>query len=61
LYDYDGHLLVTWRDDAGREKFSAAMTAAWRDRVGDGRILHLIPSEDAYDYQEDVVDNGSNE
>jgi hypothetical protein len=58
LYDYDDHLLVTWRDRAARLAFSAMLTDAWHERVADGRILHLIPSDDGYDYQEDVVDNG---
>jgi predicted restriction endonuclease len=61
LYDYDDNLLASWRDHAARLAFSGTLTAAWRDRVEEGRILHLILSNDGYDYQEDVVDNGADD
>jgi hypothetical protein len=59
LYDYDGHLLATWRNTDARERYAGALTAAWRARMGGSSILHLVPSDDDYDYQEDVVDNGA--
>lgn len=61
LYDHDEQLLVTWRDCMARMAFSTMLTTAWRDHSEGGQILHLIPSDDGYDYQEDVVDNGAEE
>ena len=59
LYDYAGQLLASWRDAAARAASSNALGAAWRSRMGDASLLHLVPSEEDYDYQEDVVDNGA--
>lgn len=61
LYNYDGQLLATWRDPAAREVGAEALTGAWQERMGETRILHLVPTEEDYDYQEDVVDNGADE
>jgi len=57
LYNHDGQLLATWRDAAARDRFAASLTASWQARTGNGRILNLAPSDEGYDYQEDVVDS----
>jgi hypothetical protein len=58
LYDHDGQLLATWRDEAGRASFGPALTAAWHEAMGsDAGILNLVPTDEGYDYQEDVMDN----
>jgi hypothetical protein len=59
LYNYDGQLLATWQDADAREAGSSALSAAWQERMGESWILHLVPSDEDYDYQEDVVDNGA--
>ena len=50
-----------WRDADARVTGADALTAAWQERMGETRILHLVPTEEDYDYQEDVVDNGADE
>jgi hypothetical protein len=59
LYAYDGELVATWRDFASREAGLPALSAAWQACMGDTRMLHLVPHDEDYDYQEDVVDNGT--
>lgn len=61
LSNYDGRLLATWRDAAARQISRQALGDAWKDRTGDGTVLHLVPSDEEYDYQEDVVDNGADD
>lgn len=58
LYNHDGQLLATWQDEAVRAAFAVALTAAWRNAMGDDAgILNLVPTDEGYDYQEDVIDN----
>ncbi len=61
LYTHNDELIATWRARPDRATWSEMLSAAWRDKVGESRILHLIPTDDDYDFQEDVVDNGADE
>jgi len=57
LYDYDGHLIATWRTTEGRRLHAHALSCAWQARMGDRPVLHLVPSQDDYDFIEDVMDS----
>jgi hypothetical protein len=57
LHDFNGQLWVTWKDGASRTGFAQFIDQSWRALGETGPILHLIPVDDAYDYQEDVINN----
>ena len=57
LYYHDKQLLVTWRDASARDLGANALGAVWRARSAGSQILHLLPLDEDYDYQEDVADD----
>ncbi len=57
LHDYEGQLWATWSSDGARDRFGSALSELWRQRHPDGKALNLSPSEEAYDFQEDVINN----
>jgi hypothetical protein len=59
LLDYDGQLWATWRDTAARAAGAGGLTRAWAEAGGERGALHLVPSEEDYDYQEDCMNDGS--
>jgi hypothetical protein len=59
LLDYDGQLWATWRTLAGRDAGSAALSQAWEDVGGERGALHLLRSDDDYDYQDDCMNDAS--
>jgi hypothetical protein len=59
LLDYDGQLWATWRTIAGRDAGSAAFSQAWEDVGGERGALHLLRSDDDYDYQDDCMNDAS--
>jgi hypothetical protein len=59
LLDYDGQLWATWRTLAGRDAGSTALSKAWDDVGGERGCLHLLRSDDDYDYQDDCMNDAS--
>lgn len=59
LLDYEGQLWATWRTAAGRDAGSAALSQAWHELGAERGALHLLRSGDAYDYQEDCMNDAS--
>lgn len=59
LLDHDGRLWATWRDDKARRAGSTLLTRAWAETGGEDGALHLIRSDDDYDYQEDCMNDAS--
>jgi hypothetical protein len=59
LLDYDGQLWATWRTAAARDAGSALLSQAWKDVGGERGALHLVRSDDDYDYQEDCMNDAS--
>ncbi|MCT2401217.1 hypothetical protein [Novosphingobium mangrovi (ex Huang et al. 2023)] len=57
LYMHEGQLLATWKCRKDLKSGSAALDAAWHAEEGEGTILHLVPSDAEYDYQEEVMEN----
>ena len=57
MYNHDGQLLATWRNTEARDLFAPALTAAWQDAMDGAGILNLVPTDEQYDYQEDVMEN----
>lgn len=59
LLDYEGQLWATWRTFACRDAGSAMLSQAWVDVGGERGALHLVRSDDAYDYQDDCMNDAS--
>ena len=59
LLDYDGQLWATWRNAAARSAGAGGLTRAWAQAGGERGALHLVPSEEDYDYQEDCMNDAS--
>ncbi len=59
LTDYDGQLWITWRTPAGRDAASAMLSQAWDELGGERGALHLVRSDDSYDYQSDCMNDAS--
>jgi hypothetical protein len=57
LHYFNGQLWATWKDDASRSKFARTIDLAWRALPETGPTVHLIPSDESYDYQENVMNN----
>lgn len=57
LHYFNGQLWATWKDEAAREKFARTVDAAWLELPESGPTLHLVPSDEAYDFQENVMNN----
>jgi hypothetical protein len=57
LHYFNGQLWATWKDDATRARFSRSLDAAWTDLAESGSTLHLVPSDEAYDFQENIMNN----
>jgi hypothetical protein len=61
LNDFNGQLWATWKDDASRTRFARLIDQTWRARGETGPTLHLIPADESYDYQEDVINNADSD
>ncbi len=59
LLDYEDQLWATWRDRDARAAGAGFLTRAWTQAGGIRGALHLVPSEDDYDYQEDCMNDAS--
>ena len=59
LVDFDGRLLATWHSEAARSNHAAALTKAWSQITGSDGALHLVPTDEDYDYQEDCMNDPS--
>jgi hypothetical protein len=59
LLDYDGQLWATWRTPSGRDAGSALLSHAWEKLGGERGALHLLRSDDAYDYQDQCMNDAS--
>ena len=59
LLGYEGQLWATWRTFVGRDAGSAMLSQAWEDVGGERGTRHLIRSDDAYDYQDDCMNDAS--
>jgi len=59
LTDYDGQLWATWRTPKGRDTASAILSQAWDDLGGERGALHLVRTDDGYDYQSDCMNEAS--
>jgi hypothetical protein len=57
LNGFNGQLWATWKDDASRTRFARLIDQSWRALGETGPTLHLIPVDESYDYQEDVINN----
>jgi hypothetical protein len=57
LNAFNGQLWVTWKDDASRATFARIIDQSWRALDETGPTIHLIPLDESYDYQEDVMNN----
>jgi hypothetical protein len=61
LNDFNGQLWATWKDDASRTRFAPLLDQTWRALGETGPTLHLIPVDESYDYQEDVINNADSD
>ena len=52
---YDDSVWVIWTDDASRARCSAILDETWRALGATSTVLHLIPCDEPYDYEEDVM------
>jgi hypothetical protein len=50
-------LWVTWKDEASRAKWSRVIDRNWRALGQTGPTIHLVPADETYDYQDDVMNN----
>ena len=57
LVDYDGQLWVTWRDVEARRSGAQALASAWGRLGGERGALHLVRSDEDFDYQEDCMND----
>jgi hypothetical protein len=57
LLYFNGQLWATWKDELTRTKFSHLVDEVWRELPELGSTLHLVPSDEAYDFQENVMNN----
>jgi hypothetical protein len=57
LHDFNGQLWMTWKNEVSRSQFAAVFDQHWQALGETGPTIHLIPVDDAYDYQEDVINN----
>jgi hypothetical protein len=57
LHDFNGQLWVTWKNNVSRTEFAPVIDQNWRALGETGPTIHLIPVDDSYDYQEDVINN----
>jgi hypothetical protein len=55
MVDFDDQLWTTWRSPDDRTAFSALVDHAWAEGSGSRGTLHLIRSDEDYDYQEDCM------
>jgi hypothetical protein len=55
MTDYDGQLWTTWRDPADRDRFASALSRVWEQVGGERGALHLVRSDEDFDYQEDCM------
>lgn len=59
LLDYDGQLWATWRNAAARDAGAGDLSRAWEQAGGERGALHLVPTGEDYDYQEDCMNDAS--
>lgn len=57
LVDFEGQLWATWHDEAGRGRHSGALTEAWAKISGHANVMHLVPTDENFDYQEDCMND----
>jgi hypothetical protein len=57
LHYFNGQLWATWKDDASRAQFARTIDRTWQALPENGPTVHLIPSDESYDFQEDVMNN----
>jgi hypothetical protein len=54
-------LWCTWKDTAARSKFARVVDDAWKALGESGPTIHLVPSDQSYDYQEEIMNNADRE
>lgn len=59
MVDFDDQLWTTWRSDNDRTAFAAMVDRAWAECGGGRGTLHLIRSNEDYDYQEDCMNEAA--
>ena len=59
MIDFDDQLWTTWRSDNDRTAFAAMVDSAWADCGGGRGTLHLVRSNEDYDYQEDCMNEAT--
>ncbi len=59
IIDFDDQLWTTWRSPQDRASFSLFIDRAWAAQGGGRGTLHLIRSNEDYDYQEDCMNDAS--
>jgi hypothetical protein len=58
---FNGQLWCTWTDETARSKFARALDKVWAGLGESGSTMHLVPSDEPYDYQEEVMNNAGRE
>jgi hypothetical protein len=59
MIDFDDQLWTTWRSPADRDALALHIDRAWADGGGSRGTLHLIRSNEDYDYQEDCMNEAA--
>ena len=59
LTDFNGQLWAAWHDAADRDRHAPVLSRAWERVGGAPGALHLIRSEENFDYQEDCMNDAS--
>ena len=57
LTDFGGQLWASWRSPQSRDLHGPSLTRAWAQVGGEGGALHLVRSEENFDYQEDCMND----
>jgi hypothetical protein len=58
---FNGQLWCTWKDAAARSKLARVIDKVWKGLGESGSTMHLVPSDEPYDYQEEVMNNAGRE
>lgn len=58
---FNGQLWCTWMDETARSNFARAIDKVWTGLGESGSTMHLVPSDEPYDYQEEVMNNADRE
>jgi len=59
MIDFDEQLWTTWRTPADRAACAAFVDRAWAALGGSRGTLHLVRSDEDYDYQEDCMNEAA--